>query len=191
MACCSCVWIHFWHTRPQKGHCDWRSIKGNDIDSLEVLSAFPGLFKWSLPSVSLSAWCSCLTRPASLRIDVLALVHGRGDRNHSWVTREYEEIRAYYDFERLNADFTYLELLKPDMLHHTHFGVFTQIWSQLTGMNVMMYYITYAFAMAGLKGNNLLVSSSIQYVINAAMTVPELCLGSLLWRNSCLSWKQR
>jgi MFS family permease len=38
----------------------------------------------------------------------------------------------------------------------------------------MMYYITYVFAMAGLQGNNLLVSSSIQYVINVVMTVPAL-----------------
>jgi len=41
-------------------------------------------------------------------------------------------------------------------------------------MNVMMYYITYVFAMAGLKGNNMLVSSSIQYVINVVMTIPAL-----------------
>jgi len=41
-------------------------------------------------------------------------------------------------------------------------------------MNVMMYYISYVFTMAGLKGNNLLVSSSIQYVINVFMTVPAL-----------------
>lgn len=38
-------------------------------------------------------------------------------------------------------------------------------------MNVMMYYITYLFGMAGLKGNNNLVASSIQYVINVFMTV--------------------
>jgi hypothetical protein len=41
-------------------------------------------------------------------------------------------------------------------------------------MNVMMYYITYVFAMAGLTGNTLLVSSSIQYVINVVMTIPAL-----------------
>jgi len=35
-------------------------------------------------------------------------------------------------------------------------------------------YITYVFAMAGLTGNNLLVSSSIQYVINVFLTVPAL-----------------
>lgn len=37
-----------------------------------------------------------------------------------------------------------------------------------------MLSITYVFTMAGLTGNNLLVSSSIQYVINVVMTVPAL-----------------
>lgn len=32
-------------------------------------------------------------------------------------------------------------------------------------------YITYLFGMAGLKGNNNLVASSIQYVINVGMTI--------------------
>lgn len=36
------------------------------------------------------------------------------------------------------------------------------------------YYITYVFTMAGLSGNTLLVSSSIQYVINVIMTIPAL-----------------
>jgi hypothetical protein len=31
-------------------------------------------------------------------------------------------------------------------------------------MNVMMYYITYVFGMAGLTGNTNLIASSIQYV---------------------------
>ena len=75
------------------------------------------------------------------------------------------------EFERRNSDVSYLELFKPHMIYRTHIGVFTQIWSQLTGMNVMMYYITYVFGMAGLKGNNNLVASSIQYVINVFMTI--------------------
>ena len=37
-----------------------------------------------------------------------------------------------------------------------------------------MYYITFVFTMAGLTKNNLLLSSSIQYVINVVMTVPAL-----------------
>ncbi|KAI9837353.1 MAG: hypothetical protein M1819_000428 [Sarea resinae] len=105
---------------------------------------------------------------------VLTLVHGHGDPNSPFVTAEMQDIKDMCEFERNNSDVTYLELFKPHMINRTHIGIFTQIWSQLTGMNVMMYYITYVFAMAGLSGNNLLVSSSIQYVINVVMTVPAL-----------------
>ena len=38
----------------------------------------------------------------------------------------------------------------------------------------MMYYIVYIFEMAGLTGNNALLSASIQYVINVIMTLPAL-----------------
>ncbi|KAI9799875.1 MAG: hypothetical protein M1833_003797 [Piccolia ochrophora] len=106
--------------------------------------------------------------------DVLALVHGKGDPDSPFVKRELQDIKEMCNFERRNADVTYLELFKPNMINRTHIGVSTQIWSQLTGMNVMMYYIVYVFAMAGLTGDNLLISSSIQYVINVVMTVPAL-----------------
>lgn len=111
-------------------------------------------------------WDECL--------DVLALVHGKGDKNSPFVKRELEDIKKMRELEKQNADVTYLELFKPNMINRTHIGVFTQIWSQLTGMNVMMYYITYVFTMAGLTQNALLLSSSIQYVINVVMTVPAL-----------------
>ena len=105
---------------------------------------------------------------------VLALVHGKGNPDAPFVVAELKQIRDQIEFEKNNADVTYLELFKPNMINRTHIGVFTQIWSQLTGMNVMMYYITYVFTMAGLTGSTLLVSSSIQYVINVVMTVPAL-----------------
>ncbi|KAG0125073.1 general substrate transporter [Tuber indicum] len=106
--------------------------------------------------------------------NTLALLHGNGDVNDPYVKQEMEDIRAMVEFERRNTDATFFELFKPRVINRTHIGIFTQIWSQLTGMNVMMYYITYVFAMAGLSGNNLLLSSSIQYVINVLMTVPAL-----------------
>ena len=68
---------------------------------------------------------------------VLTLVHGKGNPNSPFVVREFEEIKAMCEFERNNADATFLELFKPNMINRTHIGVFTQIWSQLTGMNVM------------------------------------------------------
>ena len=69
--------------------------------------------------------------------NVLALVHSHGDRNAPFVIRELKDIKDMCEFERNNADVTYAELLKPNMINRTHIGLFTQIWSQLTGMNVM------------------------------------------------------
>ncbi|KAL7267558.1 high affinity glucose transporter [Rhizina undulata] len=117
---------------------------------------------------------------------VLADMHAGGNRSDPYVLQEMQDIRAMVEFERQNADATFRELFAPKMLYRIHIGVFTQIWSQLTGMNVMMYYITYVFAMAGLTGNNLLVSSSIQYVINVCMTVPALFLIDRLGRRPTL-----
>lgn len=105
---------------------------------------------------------------------VLTLVHGKGDPNAPFVQSELSEIKRMVEFERNNADVSFAELFKPKMLNRLHIGVFTQVWSQLTGMNVMMYYITFVFGMAGLSGNNNLIASSIQYIINVVMTVVAL-----------------
>jgi hypothetical protein len=71
---------------------------------------------------------------------VLALVHAHGDLDDNFVQAELREIKDMCEFERQNSDVTYLELIKPHMIWRTHIGVFTPIWSQLTGMNVIMYY---------------------------------------------------
>ncbi|KAH8692594.1 putative MFS glucose transporter [Talaromyces proteolyticus] len=105
---------------------------------------------------------------------VLAIVHGKGDPNHPFVHIELQDIKEMCEFERRHANVTYFDLFKPDMLNRTVIGLFTQIWSQLTGMNVMMYYITYVFGMAGYSGNANLLASSIQYIINVLMTLPAL-----------------
>ena len=73
---------------------------------------------------------------------VLALVHSQGDLGAAFVMHELRDIREMCEFERNNADVTYLELFKPNMINRTHIGIFTQVWSQLTGMNVMMYYVS-------------------------------------------------
>ena len=73
---------------------------------------------------------------------VLTLVHGQGDPESPFVRLEMDEIRQSVEFERQNSDVSIAELFKPKMLNRLHIGVFTQIWSQLTGMNVMMYYVS-------------------------------------------------
>ncbi|KAM4064525.1 major facilitator superfamily protein [Hirsutella rhossiliensis] len=105
---------------------------------------------------------------------VLALVHGKGDPDHAFVAYELQDIKDMCEFERRHSDVTYLDLFKPQMINRTVIGLFTQIWSQLTGMNVMMYYVTNVFSMAGYRGNAGLLASSIQYIINVVMTIPAL-----------------
>lgn len=72
-------------------------------------------------------------------LKVLTLVHGHGDPNSKFVQTEMTEIREMCEFEAANGDVSYLELIKPNMINRTHIGVFTQIWSQLTGMNVSQH----------------------------------------------------
>lgn len=74
---------------------------------------------------------------------VLTLVHGKGDPASPFVRLELDEIRQSVEFERLNSDVSIFELFKPKMLNRLHIGVFAQVWSQLTGMNVMMYYVSF------------------------------------------------
>ncbi|KAK3051458.1 high affinity glucose transporter [Extremus antarcticus] len=105
---------------------------------------------------------------------VLILTHGHGDEYSPWVGRELQEIHEWVETENGSWRSGYQELLSPRYLNRTHIGLFTQIWSQLTGVNVMMYYITYVFKMAGVDKRHLLLTSSIQYVINVVMTIPAL-----------------
>ena len=72
--------------------------------------------------------------------DVLARVHAKGDLDHPFVLLELHDIKEMCEFERRHKNVTYLDLLKPNMLNRTMIGLFMQIWSQLTGMNVMSTY---------------------------------------------------
>ena len=51
------------------------------------------------------------------------------------------------------------------MWRRTFAGFSVQAWQQLSGANVMTYYIVYVFAMAGLEGNINLISSGVQYAL--------------------------
>lgn len=71
--------------------------------------------------------------------EVLARVHGKGDRDHPFVQAELQQLKEACEFERNNADVGFIELFQPKMIYRTHIGMFIQIWSQLTGINVIMY----------------------------------------------------
>lgn len=87
-------------------------------------------------------------------IKVLAHLHGNGDVNHPKVLAEYQEIEEALRFERHEAksDFKYAlhgrvldilltfscrALVEPRIFKRVILGMSIQMWSQLSGMNVM------------------------------------------------------
>jgi MFS family permease len=74
-------------------------------------------------------------------IQVMAHLHGGGDINHPKVLAEYQEIEEALRFEREEAISSYKQLVEPRMLKRVLLGMSIQMWSQLCGMNVMMYYV--------------------------------------------------
>ena len=74
-------------------------------------------------------------------IQTLAMLHGGGDVNHPKVLAEYQEIEEALRFEREEAISSYRQLVEPRMMKRVILGMSIQMWSQLCGMNVMMYYV--------------------------------------------------
>ncbi|KAL9710055.1 high affinity glucose transporter [Leucoagaricus gongylophorus] len=108
-------------------------------------------------------------------LQVLADLHGGGNKNDELVMLEYEEIRQQVEFERTEGARSYLDLFKGGNPRRVFLGCALQMWSQLSGMNVMMYYIVYVFQGAGLTGRRSnLIADAVQYVLNVALTVPAI-----------------
>lgn len=108
--------------------------------------------------------------------DVVARIQAKGNRDDPDVQIEMSEIKEQILLDEHAKEFTYKDLFSKKYRKRTITAVFAQIWQQLTGMNVMMYYIVYIFEMAGYNGNTNLIPSLIQYIINCAVTVPALVL---------------
>ncbi|KAL4782261.1 general substrate transporter [Aspergillus varians] len=105
-------------------------------------------------------------------IQVLSRLHGNGDLNHPKVLAEYQEIQDALALEREQSTTSYQEFMKPRIAKRVVLGMGLQMWSQLCGMNVMMYYIVYIMQSTG-TGSPLL-TASIQYILNTALTLPAI-----------------
>ncbi|KAG5982300.1 hypothetical protein E4U55_002072 [Claviceps digitariae] len=105
---------------------------------------------------------------------VLASLHARGNLSDPTVLAELEEVRQAVRLMTESKNVGYLGLFAPGVRKRTLVGVSVQIWQQLLGGNVMLYYLIYVFEMAGLHGNIALTSSIAQYVIFLATTAAVL-----------------
>ncbi|KAL2286883.1 hypothetical protein FJTKL_06408 [Diaporthe vaccinii] len=105
-------------------------------------------------------------------LEVLSRTLGNGDRNHPKVLAQYQEIEDALRFEREEAISSFKALVAKGMFKRVFLGMSVQAWSQLCGMNIMMYYIVYIMQGAGIGSP--LLTASIQYVINVIMTLPAI-----------------
>ncbi|KUL87618.1 hypothetical protein ZTR_05931 [Talaromyces verruculosus] len=121
---------------------------------LASLFFFPESPRWL---GSKERWEECL--------DTLAALHAKGDRNDPVVQVEFEEVREAARIAHEAQDVSFLSLFGPRIWKRTMCGMTVQMWQQLLGGNVAMYYVVYIFEMAGMSGNTTLYSSAIQYVI--------------------------
>ncbi|KAJ3467767.1 hypothetical protein MRS44_005331 [Fusarium solani] len=105
-------------------------------------------------------------------LQTLANLHGKGDRTHPTVLAQYREIEDSLRFDREEAANSYKNLVTRRMLKRVILGMSIQAWSQLCGMNIMMYYIVYI--MEGANIASPLLTASIQYIINVLLTLPAI-----------------
>ncbi|BGP33742.1 hypothetical protein JCM10296v2_005546 [Rhodotorula toruloides] len=106
---------------------------------------------------------------------LLADVHAEGDTENELVQLEYLEIKRQLEFDRTPAARSYLDLLKPEYFRRTFLACITQMWSQLSGNNVMMYYVVYVFQSAGVNGRRGgLIASGVQYALHFVATIPAV-----------------
>ncbi|KAI9848048.1 MAG: hypothetical protein M1837_001150 [Sclerophora amabilis] len=131
---------------------------------LGALIFFPESPRWL---ASKDRWDDCLA--------TLAHLHANGDTEDPAVQAEYLEVREAQKISSESSELPVVGLFGPRMWRATTAGVAAQLWQQLLGGNVMMYYIVYVFNMAGLTGNVNLYSSAIQYVIFLVTTGITLC----------------
>jgi len=108
----------------------WRGVVLLTILSFFGLFFFPYSPRWL---ASKDRWEEALV--------VLADLHGNGDINHPNVVAEYQEIEEAVRIEREQASTSWGELVAPRMRKRVILGIAIQGWSQLTGMNIMMYYM--------------------------------------------------
>lgn len=97
-------------------------------------------------------------------LQTLANIQAHGNIDDPLVAAEWDEIWTILQAEREGTK-GWRRFFKNGMWRRTLAGTSVQAWQQLSGANVMTYYVVYIFEMANLTGNTGLVSSGVQYAI--------------------------
>jgi sugar porter (SP) family MFS transporter len=116
---------------------------------------------------------------------VLSHLNGaRGNLHDPTALAELQEIKEAVQLERELAIPSIKGLFSNGMFKRLFLGMSIQAWSQLCGMNIMMYYIVYIMEAAGI--GNPLLTASIQYILNVLFTLPAILLLDKIGRRPAL-----
>ncbi|KAJ5114151.1 sugar transporter [Penicillium angulare] len=97
-------------------------------------------------------------------LEILAKIQAGGDINDVTVLAEWEEIVTTLRIERETGR-GWRKFILNGMWRRTLVGFMVQACQQLTGANVITYYVVYLFQMANLTGNTNLIASSVNYIL--------------------------
>ncbi|KAI1082800.1 general substrate transporter [Whalleya microplaca] len=108
-------------------------------------------------------WLAKVGREAEA-IQTLADIQAGGNKDDPLVIAEWEEISTVLAAER-EAVRGWRKFFANGMWKRTLAGMSVQAWQQMSGANVIVYYIGYVFLMADLQGDINLISSGVQYAL--------------------------
>ncbi|KAH9475707.1 MFS glucose transporter mfs1 [Psilocybe cubensis] len=94
-------------------------------------------------------------------LQVLADLQGKGNKEAELVVLEFEEIRQQVYLERAEGAKSYMDLFKGNNPRRVMLGMSLRMWSQLSGMSVMMYYVVYVFKSAGITGTRTILVADV------------------------------
>ncbi|KAK9371408.1 general substrate transporter [Lipomyces kononenkoae] len=147
------------------------------LQTIPAVMLFTGLF-WLPRSprwlASKDRWDEVLQVLAFLRTP-------NSDINDPLVLAEFKEIEEQVRIEQEESSNSYGELFGKKIRKRLFLGMAIQCLSQLTGVNVLLYFIVYIFQSISIS--NELFFSSIQYIIFVVATIP-----TILWTDQ---WGRR
>ncbi|KAL6898890.1 sugar transporter domain-containing protein [Trichoderma evansii] len=117
-------------------------------------------------------------------IGMIADIHAKGDLSHPEVLAQYREIDEEIRIERERGSPSFRMLLRKPLVKRLILGMSIQAWSQLCGVNLMMYHVLYILAGSGAASP--FVMATIQYLLNYICTVPAIYLVDKVGRRRAL-----
>ncbi|QLG72887.1 hypothetical protein HG535_0D05960 [Zygotorulaspora mrakii] len=99
----------------------------------------------------------------------LALQYNKENKNCSAKLLNKLDLALIY--EECSSEFKFRDFIKENCCRQTIMGSVLQLLVQFSGINILMYYITFICDMIGLEGSARIASASIPYVINCFLSL--------------------